>query len=126
MSGITIYRIQDKEGRGPFKPGFSKVWSDDDFALGVKAHPTWMQEFGSDLIAKNGKPGNHWGSGLRTIEKLNEWFSKAEQARLAQLGYNVVSMQIDRILAESENQLVFERARPLHKHVVIVPWKIAA
>lgn len=30
MDKITLYRLQDHEGRGPYRPGFSDTWIDPD------------------------------------------------------------------------------------------------
>jgi hypothetical protein len=124
VSKATVYRIQDEVGRGPFRPGFSYRWADDTFTAGSKAFPTWMEEFGEHLIQKRGRSGEHFGSAVRTIEKLCEWFSPTERLKLASMGFNAVSMTIDRVLAESENQLVFARKLPLHWAVVVVPWAV--
>jgi hypothetical protein len=117
----TVYRIQNHVGRGPFQPGFSWKWADNDFTGGCKAHPTWMEEFGETLIQRRGRPGEHFGSAVRTMSKLCEWFSPTERSKLAAMGFNVVSVPIDRVLAESESQLVFARKLPLHWGVTIVP-----
>lgn len=119
-----VYRIQDAAGRGPFRPGFSRRWADEDFAPDCKAFPTWMEEFGEHLIQNRGRLGEHFGSAVRTIEKLCEWFSPSERLKLASLGFNAVSVPIDRVLAESQNQLVFARKLPLHRSVVVVPWAV--
>lgn len=121
---IRVYRVQDREGRGPFRPGFSREWADETFNNGTVAMPTWMEEFGSDLIDRSGHAHEHFGTAVRTIDQLCKWFSPTERARLAVCGYNVVSLAITRVLAESDNQLVFARRRPLHHGVIIVPWPI--
>src|SRR5262245_6350137 len=56
-----VFRIQDAEGRGPFKPGFSNRWTDEDFAPGMKPMPPWGDEFGWDLIERLGYPDEHFG-----------------------------------------------------------------
>lgn len=124
MGKATVYRIQDDVGRGPFRPGLSQHWADDSFTAGCKEFPTWMEEFGEHLIQKRGRPGEHFGSAVRSIDKLCEWFSPTERLKLAAMGFNAVSMPIDRVLAESQNQLVFARNLPLHWCVVVVPWTV--
>lgn len=119
-----VYRIQDDVGRGPFRPGFSHQWADDSFTAGCKCFPTWMEEFGETLIQRRGRAGEHFGSAVRTIDKLCEWFSPTERLKLAAIGFNAVSVPIDRVLAESENQLVFARKLPLHWGVVTIPWAV--
>lgn len=115
-----LYRVQDMEGRGPYRPGFSVKWSD---AEGEILLPFW-QEFGWSLasIPHRFYPGEHGGCGFRTLAQCAKWFTVAERVRLAKLGYQVVAINPDRILAESERQVVFARATHLSRDVVVVPW----
>lgn len=117
-----VYRIQDADGRGPFRPGFSQKWADDDFAPGMKRLPTWGQEFGNDLITRTGFAHEHFGSAVRNLDDLGKWFSPSEMHRLHFLGFHIVMMRAGRILAESENQLVIARRHPLRSHIHVVPW----
>ena len=117
-----VFRVQDREGRGPFKPGFSKMWCDDDFAPGQENLPTFLEEFGFDIIDRLGKPGEYYGSAVRTIAEICRWFSATERARLASLDYNIVSLRANRILAESKNQLLIARRAPLANGAIIVSW----
>ena len=112
---ITIYRIQDIEGRGPWKPGFSKQWveSRDDHDNLIP----WYEQFGR--VDRLAIVGMHIGCGCRTIEQLRRWFSPNEYATLIDKKYNAVCMNVDRVLGESDIQCVFERIKPLHKHVEI-------
>lgn len=59
----------------------------------------------------------HMGCGCRTLEQLRRWFSPSEYAKLVGYGYRAVKMQAGRILAESEIQCVFERAKPLREDI---------
>lgn len=108
----TIFRIQDADGRGPYKPGFSGTWCDD---MGPPVPPTWMQEFPGLLRKMN--DGFHYGSGCVSLAQLTKWFTPTERFRLSILGYRVVSMNVDKVLAESRNQVVFARAKPLNEEV---------
>lgn len=54
-----VYRTQDSEGRGPWRPGFSRVWCDAEFGPGAESLPPWGAEFGADLIERRGLPGEH-------------------------------------------------------------------
>ena len=119
---MRVYRIQDREGRGPFRPGFSHVWADKDFAPGQEELPPWPIEFGADLIERRGLPGEHYGSAVLKRRALDRWFSQAEQLRLAALGFHVVSIKADRILAESKNQVVFASRLPFAQAAIILPW----
>jgi hypothetical protein len=115
---MIIYRIQDSDGRGPFKPGFSHHWADIEL---IRNMPTWMEEFGSDLILRKGRQNEHFGTGVRTIPEISKWFSITEQKRLDLLGYKICAVRISRVLAESSNQLVFASKSPL-KDSLCVPW----
>lgn len=109
----TVYRIQDADGRGPWKPGFSRHWVQDrdDHDLLIP----WCREFGN--VHHRAIVGMHVGCGCRTVEQLRRWFLPTEYARLAEFGYQAVQMEVGRILAESNIQCVFERAIPLRRKV---------
>lgn len=111
-----VYRIQSlRDGRGPFRPGFSVRWSDRE---GEARLPTFLEEFPTLEF----KRGMHHGTGVRKLEDINRWFTDTEQARLCLLGYRVVSMEVDEVLAESKNQVVFARKLPLTHGGLVVPW----
>lgn len=113
---VRVYRVQDSEGRGPFRPGFSHWW--------VEERPDhdnlvpWMQQFGHDAIPRTGWPfGKHFGCACRTLGQLRRWFTASEYATLQRFGFQAVSMEADRVLHESEIQLLFQRAKPLRADV---------
>ena len=110
----TVYRVQDIEGRGPYRPGFSHKWSD-----GFEKPPAFYEEFGWDIL-KAAKKGEAMGCGFRTRDQAHQWFSREEMDRLRVLGYHLVRIEVDRILAESKHQLVFARSKPLALDVVSV------
>lgn len=113
---VRVYRVQDAEGRGPFRPGFSHWW--------VEERPDhdnlvpWMQQFGHDAIPRTGWPfGKHFGCACRTLGQLRRWFTASEYTTLQRFGFQAVSMEADRVLHESEIQLLFQRAKPLRADV---------
>lgn len=111
---MTIYRIQDKDGRGPWRPDFSHRWvedRDDHDNL-----PPWPLEFGNALARR--RNGMHVGCGCLTLEQLRRWFTASEYKTLTDFGFKAVQMQANRILAQSNIQCVFERAKPLKIGVV--------
>lgn len=114
----TIFRVQDADGRGPFKPGFSRHWLNPSPSA-RDLLPPWMSEFGMGIL-RLAHPGDHIGCGCRSMEGLRRWFDDGELDRLRGYGYQVVSMSADRILAESVNQTVFARALPLRKGATVV------
>jgi hypothetical protein len=107
-----IYRIQDADGRGPYKPGFSHVWCD---SFGLPPPRTWMEEFPG--LHKRMNEDMHYGAGGNSIEQVRKWFTPTEYCRLLILGYRLVSMEVDHVMAESRNQLVFKRAKPLKEDI---------
>lgn len=116
VPAVRVYRVQDAEGRGPFRPGFSHWW--------VEERPDhdnlvpWMQQFGHDAIPRSGWPfGKHFGCACRTLEQLRRWFTASEYATLQRFGFQAVSMDAARVLHESEIQLLFQRAKPLRADV---------
>jgi hypothetical protein len=117
MSGITIYRMQDRSGRGPWKPGFSKMWVEDrteeEFAA-LKA----IQELVD--YATLSEPKGHRGCGCRTLAQLRRWFTPTEYARLLDWDYTCVQMEVDRVLFSNDVQVLFERRKPLRKDIRVV------
>ena len=113
MKPAKIFRIQDKKGRGPWKPGFSQKW--------VKSRPDhkkllpWFDEFG----ALGMTAGMHTGCGCRTKTGLRRWFICSEYDFLKKHGYRAVSMMVERVIAESDTQIFFERLRPLKRNVIL-------
>lgn len=108
----TIYRVQDLQGRGPWKPGFSHIWSEDHTEEWYLQRPSWWEQFGMEPM-KIAITGMALGSGCLTLEGLRHWFTPAEYFSLKSLGYQAVRMEVGRILAQSPIQVVFERAKPL-------------
>ncbi|HEY6038670.1 MAG TPA: hypothetical protein VIV58_30515 [Kofleriaceae bacterium] len=104
-----VYRIQDHEGRGPFRPGFSQTWLDDVERVGP---PTWMEEFGWDA-AREAPDGAQVFSAVRTISGIRKWFSDTERPRLYALGYRLVEVPNAVVIRESEHQLLCWRGVPL-------------
>lgn len=118
MTGpALLVRVQDDDGRGPFRPGFSGRWFE-----GRAFHypPPFYEEFGVGILDRM-RPGYHYGSAVRTLDQLRRWFNDRELAKLMELGYSVVQIDADLILAESHNQVVFGRARPLREGVTAIP-----
>jgi hypothetical protein len=105
-----ILRVQDSDGRGPFRPGFTKEWCEHNHNL-----PSFMQEFPElpSIVHKYHKRGLHLGTGVRGYDGLKKWFSDSELEKLFSLGFSVVHVTGCAIVCESENQLVFALSKPL-------------
>jgi len=98
-----IYRIQDKDGRGPWKPGFSGRWVEyrDDHQL---LQP-WYIEFPDLKFEK----GWRYGCGCETREQLRRWITSGEYTTLRILGYRSVMIDACEIVSSSEIQCVFRK-----------------
>lgn len=105
-----LLRVQDKSGRGPFRPGFTKQWCEYNHSL-----PSLFEEF-PDLLSKT-LPLSHAGMSLgvavRGWEGIKKWFSGNELKKLEKFGFKVVEVKNYRIVCESEHQLVFAAQYPL-------------
>ena len=108
---FKLWRIQDEHGRGPFKPGFSHVWADENFAPGIVPLPTLREDFGPAIYQQLVGP-YHYGTAVRDKSMIGKWFSCTEQAKLFALGFSLVSLRPDVIIAESEHQVLFGRIKP--------------
>lgn len=117
MNDIVL-RVQDKFGRGPWRPGFSREWAEDRDER-ENLLPCFVQ-FGIDLTTKaNPSLGRYFGCGCRTIEQLKRWFSANEYKTLLNLGYRAVRID-GTVIAESEIQVVLQRKIPLNERIDFV------
>lgn len=109
-----LFRIQDAEGRGPFRPGFSHLWLSPLVHRDIEKFPPIHVAFGLDWLDK--VPHRwHCGTGCRSMYHLGLWFTDIELERLHNFGFTIVQIDYDIILAESDNQVLFARRKPLNK-----------
>jgi len=116
MNDTYVFRIQDKKGRGPFKPGLSSRWveeRDDQENL-----VPWFMEFG--MIHEMIMHGCFGGSACETLEQLKRWFTQSEYQKLLKLKYRCVRLPVGRILAKSDIQLFVESAVPFNKKAEVI------
>jgi len=111
-----FFRVQDRDGRGPFKPGMPDRWRDPD----GQDFPPITIEFGLQWREEI-PPGWHCGCAFRSIEQVRSWFSPWECERLDALGYGLVSLRA-RPLRESACQSIIVRPAPLRWGAVLAPW----
>ena len=114
---MKIYRIQDKRGRGPFEPGMADKWLNR--ARAESERPNCFEDFGDGIIFQM-RAGFVSGCGFPSLEKLRFWFDTGERARLKALGYFIVQLDAEVIVAESKTQLLFWRRVPLNVGAVII------
>ena len=110
---ITVFRVQDKQGRGPWKPGFSHKWivprPDHDNLV-----PIYVEFPGIfEALSKY----RMYGSACISLKGLRRWFSRREYKTLKKFGYRAVIMPVDSILVESDTQCLFSRECPLNQCV---------
>lgn len=106
---MQLFRIQDKKGRGPFKPNFTEKWLEieKDYA---RFQP-WFAEF------PNLKPQQGMGCACESIEQLKGWFTEVEYNRLKKLGYKAVKITVDKVVAKGLEQSVFYKSDRFNKRV---------
>lgn len=110
---MTVYRIQDKDGRGPFKPGFSKRWLDPEPKPNEELLVPWPIQFPDVLFRIQVFHVVYCGCACMSPEQLRMWFSQSEFKRLKRFGYQSVTLEVDEVLGQSEVQLVFRRIKPI-------------
>jgi hypothetical protein len=115
-----VCRIQDADGRGPYRPFFSHHWSEreggpDPFYL---AFPQVMSQMATIYKERGGS----FGCAFRNIKQASAWFSPNEVLKLALLGYALCWIEVDEVLAENEDQLVVWSKAPLAASVVRKGW----
>lgn len=113
-----VYRIQDADGRGPWRPGFSHKWVEDRTDDEFLALVPWTLQFDTRKIVREHLVGMHLGCGCLTLEQMQRWFRPSEYETLLRYGYRAIRMDDVRVLAQSDIQCVFLRAKPLNKDVV--------
>lgn len=112
---MVIYRIQDRYGRGPWKPGFSHKWVEDREDL-VNLPPT-LRDYRGMLECANA--GYAMGYGCKTIDGLKRWITPKEYEMLRGFGYKAVKMEVSKVLMETDTQVLFARSLPLNLNVVV-------
>jgi hypothetical protein len=113
QDSTVIYRIQDNDGRGPWKPGFSHKWvvvrPDHDNLI-----PWYVEHEGIINELCNYAEGEYIGTGCLNTEQLKRWFTKNEYKWLLRYGYKAVEISDAEVIAESDIQCVFKRLKPLN------------
>lgn len=104
-----VYRIQDKEGRGPWNPWFSGDWTDQELRPGMEK----LVPFTAEDHSQKMYPGYYAGCGCLSLQDLRKWVSTGEYVRLQAMGYRSVMLEVDRIAARKPHQVLFERRRKL-------------
>ena len=104
----TIFRIQDSDGRGPYRPNLTKTWCEYHR---MDSKPGIFEEFGQGLVHILARHllQNHgvFGCGFSSIESLQHWFTEGERKSLGRVGFELVVIIPDKVFAKSDKQVVF-------------------
>jgi hypothetical protein len=85
-----ILRVQDADGRGPWKPGVFMKWTDTERPGDTLFPPIFaeIEDFHLE-IARWHRRGYHIGCAVDGIEALKKWFNHREITTLRSMGYHV-------------------------------------
>jgi hypothetical protein len=117
---VTVYRVQDASGRGPWRPGFSHRWIEAEAPAGR------LTESLLDLLTPAQvwalPRSHHYGAGCRRLADLGAWFLPAERARLRALGFWPVQVSAEVVVIESSWQIFVGRVRPFAEGATRRAW----
>lgn len=111
---MTLLRVQDRQGRGPYRPGFSSRWVDSFRTVQhppiYEERPDWL-----DLCRAAQSSGAHVGCAVDGMDALLSWFSPMELVRLYDLGFRIVDASTCKVLIRTPTQVVISSRQPLNK-----------
>ena len=107
---MKLVRIQDKFGRGPWRPGFSRQWLSEDGPPLPPAIQETVPNFPA-LVARAHEKGLHIGCACREAD-MGKWVQPSEMRRLVDHGFRLVNATQCKILAEDENQVLIASRKP--------------
>lgn len=121
-----MLRIQDAEGRGPWRPGFSQFWIDPDKDDSLcppmmVEFPNWREAIG--LAQAQGL--THFGCCVLGVGGLHRWFTPPEMCRLRQYGYFLVDASMLKPILRGKSQIIGASRKPL-AGLPIIGWDQAA
>lgn len=118
-----LYRIQDENGRGPWRPGYSHKWVSDD-----RNAPDFLPPIYEELpsfkrvVTLAHSMGYHVGVAVHGWTSFSAWFLPDELERLRADGFNVVQCDNVRVFAETPNQILIGSKAPLSA-LPTIPWE---
>lgn len=116
----AVYRVQASDGRGPWRPGFSLRWIDAEAPVGR------LSETIMDLMPiselRSLPDDMNYGCACRSLQALCDWFTPIEITRLSALGFYPVRLNVDRIIVESQWQVLVGRVRPFSDGASRLKW----
>jgi len=124
MNPILVCRMQDAEGRGPYRPGFSHKWSERE----TGPDPIYIAFPNIGNLCRHivSSRGGSVGCAFRTTEQARAWFSPNEVLTLLTYGYGLVWLYADEVIAENHDQAVIWCPKPLRSAVIARGWRESA
>ena len=119
-----LYRVQDREGRGPWRPGFSIEWLDEASDRPLPVPITNEVPDFHRIVRVAHEDGLHIGCAVRGRDGVFKWFLASELTRLKELGFRLVCCNRCKILAETPTQLLIGSRSPLAR-LPRVSWEAA-
>jgi len=116
----AVFRVQARDGRGPWRPGWSHYWIEGD------APADRLAETILDLVPIDqlrALPSHlHYGTACQSREALGRWFTARERERLSRYGFHPVQLMADVVVAESDWQMVIGRRKPFAVGATRLRW----
>lgn len=121
-----LFRIQDRDGRGPWRPGFSVQWidpeKDDTLCPPMQVE---FQNWQSSIRKAQSRGLSHFGCCVSGVRGLHQWFTPAELNRLRGFGFRLVSASALTPICKGRNQIIGASRLPL-SFLPVVDWEIVA
>lgn len=105
-----LVRVQDREGRGPWRPGFSSTWVGDDTPMHGKPIPSYPGALKAALDAC--EAGMQTGCAV-FADQIGLWFSPADLDRLARLGFYVADASACKVIFIAPDQALVASHEPM-------------
>ena len=122
---VQLYRIQDSDGRGPWRPGFSARWidheKDDSTCPPMKVEfPDWRAAVRS--AKRRGLV--HFGCCAIGTSGIRMWFNDAEIRRLRAFGYHMVDASALTTICRGRSQVIAASRFPL-AYLPRIDWSVS-
>lgn len=125
MTGQRLFRVQDREGRGPWRPGFSMGWIDPDKDDALCPPMTWEFPNWRAAVDKAAARGlAHFGCCVSGIQGVHRWFTPVELTRLRAFGFHLVDATSLTPICEGRSQILAASVQPL-AWLPVIEWELA-
>lgn len=108
---ITIFRIENSQGMGPYFGPHKNSWKDPDHddRVPLAIHQDLWRSYPEIQMWCESSEDNYPDAlkyGFKNVQQLEEWFSQNELLRLKSFGFEVVERQA-RVIFDLDKQIVF-------------------